>query len=264
MSVTDPALQTLPSGDQLVRGAFVPRHDGETLISCDYSQMELRLLAHYSEDPALIEAFNQADNVEGGDFFNEIGKMIHHDEDFDRHASKYKKQGKAIKTLMYGLIYGASVRKLSEQAKIPLDEMEVAYNGLISSFPGIKDFMDSTISTGEDRLHTEGIGYALLDSGRVLPADNDKMYTLTNYMLQGTGAELTKTALLRLDAAGLGKYLQMPIHDEVIFSIPDEEVEQWMPVIQECMSFVDGEFRVPMLAEPEVLGKRWGDGDKYA
>ena len=225
--------------------------------------MELRLLAHYSEDPALIEAFRRADE-ENGDFFNEIGKGIYHNDQFDRHAPEFKKPGKAIKTLMYGLIYGASVRKLSEQAKIPLDEMEIAYNGLIASFPGIKDFMDNTISTGENRLHVEGMGYALLDSGRILPADDDKMYTLTNYMLQGTGAELTKTALLRLDAAGLGSYLQMPIHDEVIFSIPDGEVEHWMPIIQECMSFVSGEFRVPMVAEPEILGKRWGDGDKYA
>lgn len=264
MSVTDPALQTLPSGDQLVRGAFISRNEGETLISCDYSQMELRLLAHYSEDPALIEAFRKADEEENGDFFNEIGKGIYRNDSFDRHAPEYKKPGKAIKTLMYGLIYGASVRKLSEQAKIPLDEMEVAYNGLIESFPGIKGFMDKTIATGEQRLISEGVGYALLDSGRVLPADRDKMYTLTNYMLQGTGAELTKTALLRLDAAGLGTYLQMPIHDEVIFSIPDEEVERCMPIIQECMSFVNGEFRVPMLAEPEILGTRWGDGDKYA
>lgn len=263
MSVTNPALQTLPSGDQLVRGAFISRHEGETLISCDYSQMELRLLAHYSEDPALIEAFRTADE-DDGDFFNEIGKMIHHDENFDRHDSKYKKPGKAIKTLMYGMIYGASVRKLSDQASIPLEEMQEAYDGLTTSFPGIKTFMDSAISKGEERLLSEGVGYALLDSGRVLPADRDKMYTLTNYMLQGTGAELTKTALLRLDAAGLGPYLQMPIHDEVIFSIPDDEVSQWMPVIQECMSFVSGEFRVPMPAEPEILGKRWGDGDKYA
>ena len=264
MSVTAPALQTLPSGDQLVRSAFIPRNDGEILISCDYSQMELRLLAHYSEDPSLIEAFNKADNEVGGDFFNEIGKSIYADPNFDRKLPEYIKRGKSIKTLMYGLIYGASVAKLSEQAKIPFEEMQIAYDGLMSSFPGISDFMRTTITMGEQRQITEGVGYTLLDSGRVLPADDGKMYTLTNYKLQGTGAELTKTALLRLDAAGLGPYLQMAVHDEVIFSVPEGLVEELMPIIEECMSFISGEFRVPMPAEPEILGLHWGDGDKYA
>ena len=263
MSVTDPALQTLPSGDQLIRGAFISRNEGETLVSCDYSQMELRLLAHYSEDPALIEAFRKADE-ENGDFFNEAGKGIYRDEEFDRHNPKYKKPGKAIKTLFYGLIYGASVSKLSQQAQIPLNEMQEAYDGLVMSFPGIKTFMADTIATGEMRLKEEGVGYARLDSGRILPADPYKMYTLTNYMLQGTGAELTKTALARLDSAGLTPHILMCIHDEIIFSIPDEKLDENMPIIEECMSFVSGEFRVPLPAEPERLGLRWGDGDKYA
>lgn len=264
MSITSPALQTLPSSDSLVRGAFISRNEGETLISCDYSQMELRLLAHYSNDPSLIEAFYRADNEEGGDFFNEIGKGVYHTEDFDRDIPEYKKRGKALKTLMYGIIYGASVPSLSKQAEIPLDEMEETYNGLVTTFPGIKEFMDSTISEGEDRLHAEGVGYAVLDSGRVLPTENRDLYKLTNYRLQGAGAEVTKTALLRLASAGLGPNLQVPVHDEVIFSVPDEEVEYWMPIIEECMSFTNGEFHVPMPAEPEILGTRWGDGDKYA
>ncbi len=260
MSVTNPALQTLPSGDRLIRSAFIRRNEGDVLISCDYSQMELRLLAHYSKDPALIEAFRKADTEENGDFFNEIGKGIFHDENFDRNTSEFKARGKAIKTLMYGLIYGASVKKLSEQAKIPLDEMQIAYDGLIASFPGIASFMKDTISLGEHRQRHEGVAYVDLDSGRRLPADRDKAYTLTNYVLQGTGAELTKTALVRLDAAGLGPYLQMAVHDEVIFSIPGDLVEEWLPVIQECMSFVSGEFLVNLPAQPEILGERWGDG----
>lgn len=263
MSITNPALQTLPSGEDRVRKAFVPRHEDQILVSCDYSQMELRLLAHYSEDPALIEAFRKADE-EDGDFFNEIGKLVFHAENFDRHTPEFKKQGKNVKTLMYGMIYGASVKKLSEQSKVPLDEMQEAYDGLTNSFPGIKDFMDTTISLAEQRLLSEGVGYALLDSGRVLPADKDKLYAATNFKLQGTGAEITKRALLRLDASGLTPYMQVPIHDEIIFTLPKDEIDYWMPIIRDCMSFVSGEFRVPMPAEPEILGSRWGDGAKYA
>ena len=86
------------------------------------------------------------------------------------------------------------------------------------------------------------------------------MYTLTNYTLQGAGAELTKRALLRLDAAGLGPYLQMAVHDEIIFSIPEDEVEHWLPIIKVNMSFMNGEFLVNLPAEPEVYGDRWGNG----
>lgn len=264
MSVTDPALQTLPSGDRLIRSSFIRRNEGDVLISCDYSQMELRLLAHYSRDPALIEAFTRADSTEDGDFFNEIGKSVFKNDNFNRNLPEFNTQGKSIKTMLYGICYGASVRKLSEQSKIPLDEMQVVYDGLMASFPGIGSFMKDTITLGEHRERTEGVGYVELDSGRRLPSDAGKAYTLTNYTLQGTGAELTKTALVRLDAAGLGQYLQMAVHDEIIFSVPEDLVEEWLPVIQECMSFVSGEFLVNLPAVPEVYGDRWGNGYKEA
>lgn len=260
MSVTDPALQTLPSGDKLIRNAFIRRNEGEVLISCDYSQMELRLLAHYSKDPSLIEAFQRADSTPGGDFFNEAGKSVFNNEDFDRNTPEFKGPGKAIKTLFYGLIYGASVAKLAEQSKIPLKEMQGVYDNLIKAFPGISSFMKETIALGELREKEEGEGYVLLDSGRRLQADRGKMYTLTNYLLQGSGAEMTKLSLLRLDAAGLGPMIQMAVHDEIIFSVPEEEVDYWMPIIEECMSFVDDEYLVRIPAQPEVYGFRWGDG----
>lgn len=259
MSVTNPALQTLPSGDSLVRSAFISRNEGETLISCDYSQVEMRLLTHYSQDEALITAFRTADET-GSDFFTEMGRMVFNDPDMD----KEDKRRKLIKTLVYGMIYGASVKKSALTVGVPVDEMQEISDAVHKRFPGINKFMNDSIKMGEARLEKEGQGYVLLDSGRKLPADYDRMYSLVNYKLQGTAAELMKLAVLRLDAAGLGPYIQMVIHDEVIFSIPDDQVEYWMPIIEDCMSYVNGEFAVDLLAEPEVLGKRWGDGDKYA
>jgi DNA polymerase-1 len=100
-------------------------------------------------------------------------------------------------------------------------------------------------------------------TGRHIPADPGKMYTLTNYTLQGTAAELMKKAIVRLDAAGYGPYLQMAIHDEMIFSMPADMVEAALPEIEELMSYCNGEFAVDLPAEPEVIGSdNWGS--KYA
>jgi DNA polymerase-1 len=85
------------------------------------------------------------------------------------------------------------------------------------------------------------------------------MYTLTNYTLQGTAAELMKKAIVRLEAAGYGPYMQMAIHDEMIFSLPPEMVDDALPEIEALMSYVNGEFDVDLPAEPEVIGAtNWG------
>jgi DNA polymerase-1 len=116
---------------------------------------------------------------------------------------------------------------------------------------------------GKQREESEGVGYIVTGTGRHIPADPGKMYTLTNYTLQGTAAELMKKAIVRLDAAGYGPFMQMAIHDEMIFSIPEEMVEAALPEIEELMSYCNGEFAVDLPAEPEIIGKvSWGE--KYA
>ena len=87
------------------------------------------------------------------------------------------------------------------------------------------------------------------------------MYTLTNYSIQGLAAELLKIAFMRIEMAGLSEYVQIPVHDEIIFSLPEDNYEErFFPLIQECMSFTDGEFAVDLLAIPERIGYRWGEG----
>jgi len=259
MSVTNPALQTLPSGDNSVRGAFIPRNPGETLVSCDYSQVEMRLLTHFSADENLILAFKTADDT-GGDFFTEIGRIAYDDPNMD----KDDKRRKYIKTLIYGIIYGASVKKSASTLGIPEHEMQKISDTIHAKFPGIREFMDKTIEMGDLRERDEGVAYTVLEDGRVLPTEKRSSYRLVNYTLQGTAARLMKLAVLRLDAAGLTPYILMIIHDEVIFSIPDELLDYYFPIIQECMSYDQGEYAVDLIAEPEILGKRWGDGHKYA
>ena len=259
MSVTSPALQTIPKDDKMgVRGAFLPRNPGEVLVSCDYSQVEMRLLAHFSGDPALQAAFKEADET-GGDFFVTIGRQIYNDPTFSK---KDKRRG-LMKNVMYGAAYGSGIAKMAEAAGVPFDQMKAVSDDIFNTYPGIKNFMNETERLGTKREEVEGVGYIVTGTGRRITADKGKLYTLTNYTLQGTAAELMKQAIVRLEAAGYGPYMQMAIHDEMIFSLPPEMVEKALPEIEALMSYCNGEFDVDLPAEPEIIGsKNWGE--KYA
>lgn len=254
MSVTDPALQTIPSKDSLVRGAFLPSNKGESIISCDYSQVELRLMAHFSQDEALIEAFRNAD-LTGEDFFTNLGKQIYSDPNF----KKEDKRRKLVKSTMYGLIYGAGVDKMATTAGIPFHEMDEVVQAVHRTFPGIKNFMVEIENVGNKREKETGRGYITTGTGRIIPADKGRIYSLLNYTLQGNAAEVMKKAVVRLDAAGYGKFMKMIIHDEVVFSMPDEMIEEALPEIEKIMSVTTGEWAVNLIAEPEGPYRRWGD-----
>jgi DNA polymerase-1 len=259
MSVTAPALQTIPKDDSMgVRKAFIPRNPGEILISCDYSQVEMRLLAHFSGDAALQAAFKEAD-LTGGDFFVSIGRQVYNDPTFSK---KDPRRG-LMKGVMYGAAYGSGIQKMADTAGVTFEEMKKVSDDVFDAYPGIKRFMQETERLGTMREESEGIGYIVTGTGRKIPADKGKMYTLTNYTLQGTAAELMKKAIVRLEAAGYGKFMMMAIHDEMIFSMPPELVEEALPEIEALMSYVNGEFDVDLPAEPEIIGSvSWGE--KYA
>jgi DNA polymerase-1 len=253
MSVTNPALQTLPRGDALVRDAFIPRTEDELILSCDYSQVEMRLLAHFSRDQRLQEAFMEADAT-GGDFFVSIGREVYSDPDFTK---KDKRRG-LMKNTMYGAAYGSGVKKMAQQAGVSIEQMKEASDAVFERFPGIKSFMREIEDLGVRRERAEGVGYTETAMGRRLPADAGKLYALTNYTLQGTAAELMKQAIVRMDAAGLTQFCCMPIHDEMVFSVPKDGIEDYKHEIEDLMSYTNGEFAVPLPAEPEGGYDRWG------
>lgn len=253
MSMTNPALQTLPKDEATVRDAFIPR-EGHSLISCDYSQVEMRLMAHFSEDPSLIGAFLDAD-ASGGDFFVSIGKDIYQDPNF----SKDDKRRGLVKNTMYGKAYGAGKRKMAETAGVRYDLMSAVVDQIDLSYPGLKTFAGQVENIGFLREREEGEGFIVTPFGRRLPCDSGKVYALVNYLLQGHAAEVLKDALVRLEFSGYGEYMLLPVHDEVIFSIPDEHMKQAMHDIPEIMGVTDGSYRVPLLAEAEGPLARWGD-----
>lgn len=254
MSVRSPALQTLPSKDSLIRNAFIPTNEGDVIISCDFSQIELRLMAHFSNDDKLQQAFRDADRT-GEDFFTNMGKEVYNDPNF----SKDDPRRKLVKGMIYGLLYGAGVQKMADTAGIPFAEMDEVVKSVNKAYPGISQFMSDTEAIGNQRQKEEGVGYIVTGTGRKIPCDLNKSYTLVNFTLQANAAEIMKQALVKLDAAGYGPYMVMVIHDEVVFSLPEHMVEKSLPEITALMSVMDGSYAVDLPAEPEGPFQKWGE-----
>ena len=257
MSSTKPALQTISKKDTMLRDAFLP-HEGQVLLSCDYSQVELRLMCHFSGDPDLAKAFRTADDT-GGDFFVEMGKAIYKDEAFHKKDPRRN----LIKTFMYAYLYGAGLAKMAKSAEVSESEMRVFVDTLAETYPGIPEFQRKVIKMGESRERAEGQGYVITPFGRRIPCDQGQARTLVNYLLQGHAAEILKDAIVKMDAAGLTPYLLLPIHDEVIASVPPEEYEEVSKAIGDIMT-IRGKYAVDIIAEPEGPFDRWGDKIRVA
>lgn len=242
MSITNPALQTLPSGDPLVRRAFLPRNEGEGIVSSDLDQVEFRLTANFSQDESLIGLFLDADAT-GGDVFTSIMRDVYKDPTL----TKADPRRKLIKGTVYGKLYGAGVTKMALTSKVPESDMQEVVDAFDRSYPGIKRFQKRVEREGQERLDRTGTAYVETETGRRLPADDDRLYALTNYKIQGTAAELFKQNLIKLDAAGFTEYMVVPVHDEIVLSMPTDIMEEAAPIIQECMTTREG-WAVPLTA----------------
>lgn len=187
MSISAPALQQLPRGDAMVRRSFLAR-EGNSLIATDFSQIEMRMMAVFADDPELQRAFAEAD-ASGGDFFVNLGREIYREPGF----SKADGRRNLIKSSLYGKAYGAGVAKMAETAGIPVDRMRTVSDSIDARYPGIKNFMRKIEDIGKRREYEEGEGYVMGLDGRRLPCDTNKVYTLVNYCVA------PETPILRSD-----------------------------------------------------------------
>jgi DNA polymerase I len=253
MSITEPALQTLPSGENTVRKAFIPRTEGWGIISSDLDQVEFRLTASYSQDQKLIDLFNEADAT-GGDVFTSIMRQVYEDDSLQ----KADPRRKLIKGVVYGKLYGAGPEKMALTAGVPTAQMKGVVDAFDASYPGIKMLQKSIENAGMQRLRSEGAAYVNTRTGRRLPADDDRVYSLTNYLIQATAAEVFKQNLVKLDQQDLTEYLIVPVHDEIVLEAPKEDAPDVMKVVQECMTTTDG-WAVPLTSGVEGPFDSWGD-----
>lgn len=252
-SITDPALQTLPSGDATVRRAFLPKDDNHVIISSDLDQVEFRLVAAMSEDKQLIDLFARAD-AEHGDAFTEIMREIYQDDSLQKSDPRRR----LVKGTVYGKLYGAGVAKMALTAGVPFDQMKTVVDAFDSSYPGIKMLQQAIENIGMRRLREEGQGYVLTKTGRRLPCDSDRVYSLTNYLVQSSAAEVFKRNLIKLDEADLTELLIVPVHDEIVLQAPREDVAEVMRTVQECMTTREG-WAVPLTAGVDGPFENWGE-----
>lgn len=252
MSMKDPALQTLPRRSEenplaiTVRDCVVPR-EGNVLAMADWEQIEMRLFAHLANDPGLSSAFDQ------GDFFTNLCRRIFNDQSIE----KADPRRQTTKNAAYAKIYGAGPAKFALTAGITTAQGREFMATLDSLYEGIPRLQNQVTQTSLDRRETEGRAYVRSPlTGRRHYADPGKEYALVNYLVQGTAAEILKQKTLELDAAGLGDYLTLLVHDEEIFDVPRPDVSDVVETTNRIMND-DELLSVPLVADVE-FAYRWG------
>ena len=253
MSITDPALQTLPKGDDTVRRAFIPKDKDHVIITSDLDQVEFRMFASLSKDPNLITLFNRADAT-SSDPFTEIGREVYQEPNMTRSD----KRRTLIKGMVYGRLYGAGVAKQALTAGVAESQMKAVSDAFDQRYPGMIKFQKEIENIGARRERDEGQGYIHTWTGRKIPCDENRVYTLINYLIQGGAAEVFKSNLIKLDQADLTEHLIVPVHDEIVLQAPRDQAEEIKRIVQECMTTTDG-WDVPLTAGIDGPLETWGD-----
>ena len=252
MSITNPALQTLPKGDDVVRRAFLPKDEDHVIVTSDLDQVEFRMFASLSQDPNLIQLFNMADAT-GSDPFTEIGREVYNDPTM---AKSDKRRG-LIKSMVYGRLYGAGVAKQALTAGVHEVQMKQVSDAFDNRFPGMSFFQRQIEDIGMRRFKTEGQGYVYTWTGRRIPCDDNRVYTLVNYLIQGGAAEVFKSNLVKLDQADLTEMLIVPVHDEIVLNAPRKDAYEVMKTVKECMTTTEG-WEVQLTADVDGPLENWG------
>ena len=257
MSMSEPNFQNLPTrggnpGIKVVRNCVRAR-DGHTLVFCDFDQIEMRGLAIMSEDPGLIAAFHSPE-----DFFVNVARSVYG----DATLVKSDPRRQPTKNAMYAKIYGAGVAKQALTAGVSYDQMKFINDSLNASYPGIETLARAVAYEAAASGRNGGLGYTTCPlTGRRHYIEHGKEYALINYKIQGWAAALFKQKLLEADASGLGEYMIIPVHDEIILEVPDEDVRDVVHTLHKVMND-DKQFPVPISASV-ATGRRWGEKKEW-
>ena len=244
MSMQNPALQTLPRG-RVVRDAFVPR-DGDTWASVDFDNIEMKLLAHFCQDPKMLEAARTSD------MHAAMARIAYGDETI----TKSDPRRQTFKNANFAKAYVAGAEKFAWTAGIEIEEAKKFLAFYDEEFPGVKAFQKKVERVGRDRLHTSGRGYVKSPIGRIHFAEEEKLYTLVNSLIQGTAADAFKQSLVDLDNSGFGEFLLLPVHDEVDMELPSDSAEDMLHEIEKVMT--QNHWSVPLTVSAS-LGSCWGE-----
>jgi len=258
LSSSDPNLQNIPvrspRGEAIRRG-FVPA-EGNLFVVADYSQIELRIMAHLSGDPGFIEAFQQ-----GGDIHRQTAALI-----FSVPVGQVTSEQRArAKTINFATIYGQGPFALSNQLGITQDEAKQFISQYFERFAGVRAFLDRQVALAKE----QGFVETLLGRRRYIPEVREKNFNLRSYgernaqnsPLQGSAADLIKLAMIRIHALlaerRLASRMLLQVHDELVFEVPPAEVGVMQELVKREMESVMP-LRVPLVADVGV-GENWLD-----
>ncbi len=252
LSSAEPNLQNLPVSDEIskkIRYA-VTAPEGYTLVWADYSQIELRVLAHLSEDEKLIEAYRK-----GRDIHTETASHL-----FGVSPDGVdEKLRRVAKTVNFGIIYGMSPHGLSERLGIPVKEAEEYIERYFEKFPRVKDYIENTLKEAYEK------GYVKTIFGRVRPlpelrSSNRNIRSFgeraaVNATIQGSAADIMKLAMVKLHTKLKNAYMVLQVHDEIVIEAPEEKAEEIVKTVRETMENVI-ELLVPLTVDVNA-GKHW-------
>ena len=258
LSSIDPNLQNIPirlEQGRLIRKAFVPSMEDSVLLASDYSQIELRVLAHISKDEHLIEAFQNGDDIHTSTAMRVFG--IEKAEDV---SANDRRNAKAVN---FGVVYGISDFGLSNNLGISRKEAKEYIETYFKRFPKIKDYMETIVRKARDKGYVETI----YKRRRELPEINSRNFNIRNFAertainspIQGSAADILKVAMIQLDKklveAGLKTRMLLQVHDEIVLEVPQNELEQVRHLVKATMEQAI-ELSVPLVAD-ENAGITW-------
>lgn len=231
MSITGIPAQTLPAGDWVIRRCFLA-DEGHRIASVDYQAQELRVLAALSGDERMQDAFRSGADLhqitaDASGVDRKIGKMVN-----------------------FAYVYGSGARNIAEKGGITVPLASTVIKGFEASYPMVKEL--------SKKLQAEAIanGYIVTPFGRRLPVDQDRPYASLNYLIQSSSRDITASALIRLHDEGFTPYLRLPVHDEVVASVPEAKAQWGAKRIAEIMA---ADFRGVWVGTDAEVGKRsWG------
>ncbi|HKK01267.1 MAG TPA: DNA polymerase I, partial [Desulfuromonadales bacterium] len=256
LSSSDPNLQNIPIRSEeggRIREAFIP-DDGNVLLSADYSQVELRLLAHLADEAVLKEAFARGEDIHtrtASEVFGVFPDMV---------TPEMRRQAK---TINFGVIYGMGAFSLGKDLGIPTREAQTFIDNYFARYPGIKAFMESKKAQARENLYVTtllGRRCAVAE----IQSKNGAIRSFAernaiNYPIQGSAADIIKVAMIaihrRLQAQGLAARMVLQVHDELVFDVPESEVEQVRALVTEEMESAVP-LTVPLVVDVGV-GRNW-------
>ena len=259
LSSSDPNLQNIPvrtEEGRAVRALFEPGEGYDALLSADYSQIELRILAHMSGDETLIDAFLQGQDIHTRTASEVFGVPL---------AEVTSAQRRSAKAVNFGIVYGLSDYGLSQDLGIPRKEAAGYIERYFERYHGVRAFLDRVVADA----HTNGFVTTLYGRRRALPAINSRNFMqrsnaermAMNTPIQGTAADLIKIAMIRADAAlraaGVKSRILLQVHDELVLEVVNDEIAQVTELLTAAMSGA-AQLAVPLAVDVHT-GKNWAE-----